>query len=141
MKVNSGFTLIELMIVVAVIGILMAIAIPNYNDYVMRSRITEATSALSDMRVRMEQYFQDNRTYVGAYAAGTVAPPPVNTNSFDFSTPAAPDATTYVVEATGKGKMTGFRYRVTQNGRDTTAVPAGWSGANGGCWVTSKSGC
>lgn len=140
MKVNSGFTLIELMIVVAVIGILMAIAIPNYNDYVTRSRITGATSALADMRVRMEQYFQDNRTYVGAYAAGTVAPPPPNTATFTFSNPAL-TATTYTIDATGAGSMTGFTYRITQNGRDTTAVPAGWSGANGGCWVTSKSGC
>ena len=48
-----GFTLIELMIVVGIIAILASIAIPSYSDYVRRSRITEAVSALSGMRVRI----------------------------------------------------------------------------------------
>ena len=64
-----GFTLIELMIVVGIMAILASIAIPSYSEYVRRSRITEAVSALSGMRVKMEQYFQDNRTYAGACAA------------------------------------------------------------------------
>ena len=55
MNRNQGFTLIELMIVIAVIGVLAAIAIPNYNEYVQRSRITRAVAALSDMRVKLEQ--------------------------------------------------------------------------------------
>ena len=59
---SRGFTLIELMIAVAIIAILAAIAIPSYSEYVRRGRITEAISALSGMRVKMEQYFQDNRT-------------------------------------------------------------------------------
>lgn len=142
MKTNRGFTLIELLIAVAVIGLLTAIAIPQYNGYVMRSRISQATSGLSDMAVRMEQYFQDNRTYVGACAAGTVAPLPANTTSFTFTCPAAtllPGS--YEVIATGTGSMAGFTYSIRQNGRDTTSVPAGWSGANGGCWVTNKGGC
>ena len=142
MKNSKGFTLIEVMIVVAIVGILAAIAVPQYNEYLMRSRIPQATSALSDMAVRMEQYFQDNRTYIGACAAGTVAPMPANTTYFDFACPAATLlAGSYVVTATGKGPMTGFVYRIRQNDRDTTSLPAGWSGANTGCWVTSKSGC
>ena len=63
MRSNSGFTLIEVMITVAIVAILGAIAVPSYNEYVQRARITEATSALSDMRNKMEQYFQDNRTW------------------------------------------------------------------------------
>jgi len=78
MKTQKGFTLIELMIVVVVIGILASIGIPAYNDYVTRGKLVEATSALSDGRIKMEQYFQDNRTYVG----GTC---PAATTRFTFN--------------------------------------------------------
>jgi len=68
MKLNKrhlGFSLIELMIVVAVIVVIASIAIPSYGDYVRRGRIADATAALSDTRVKLEQFFLDNRTYVG----------------------------------------------------------------------------
>jgi type IV pilus assembly protein PilE len=139
MKNSQGFTLIELMIVVAVIGVLAAIAIPNYTEYVMRSRITGATSALSDMGVKMEQYFQDNRTYVGSCTAGTVAPPLTNTATFTFTCPTR-TATTFDVLATGTGSMADFKFHVTQSGTSTETVPSGWSGAGSACWVTSKGG-
>ena len=58
-----GFTLIELLVVIAIIGVLVAIAAPSYADYVRRGRIVEAVTRLSDQRVRMEQYFLDNRRY------------------------------------------------------------------------------
>ena len=60
---SAGFTLIEAMITVAVIAILAAVALPNYFDYVTRSRIVEAKTNLADMRTRLEQYFLDNRAY------------------------------------------------------------------------------
>ena len=72
---SRGFTLIELMIAVAIIAILAAIAIPSYTDYIRRGRLTEALGRLSAMRVKMEQYFQDNRVYTGAVpATDTIAP-------------------------------------------------------------------
>ena len=68
-----GFSLIELMIVVAVVAILSAVAIPSYRDYTIRAQLIEATNALSDTRVRMEQFYADNRTY-GAGACGVAMP-------------------------------------------------------------------
>ncbi len=59
-----GFTLIEVMIAVVIVAIVSSIAIPNYTAYVMRGNITEATSRLATKQVQMEQFFQDNRTYV-----------------------------------------------------------------------------
>ena len=144
MKRGTGFTLIELMIVIAVVGILAAIAIPQYNDYVIRSRIVGATSALSDMRVRMEQYFQDNRTYVGACAANTVAPLPPNTTTFIFTCNPVPTATTFTVLATGASSMNGFTYTVDQGNNRTsqTTAAAAWPSIPlQNCWITSKGSC
>jgi type IV pilus assembly protein PilE len=59
----SGFTLIELMITVAIIGILAAVVVPSYQDYVRRGALSEAFSNLSDLRIRMEQFYQSNRRY------------------------------------------------------------------------------
>ena len=142
MKKGSGFTLIELMIVIAVIGVLAAIAIPNYNEYVLKSKLTEAFSALSQMSTKLEQFYQDNRTYVGACAAGTVAPLPPNTTNFAFTCPTL-SATTYSVLATGAGQLNGFTFTLgPNNAQTTTGVGAGWSAAGlpKTCWVKSKGG-
>ena len=64
--------MLEVMIVTAIVAILAAIALPNYADYVTRGKITEATTALSDMRQRYEQFFLDNRSYLNGCA--TVEP-------------------------------------------------------------------
>ena len=140
MQRPRGFTLIELMIAVAIIAILAAVAIPSYSEYVRRGRITEAVSALSGMRVKMEQYFQDNRTYVGACAAGTVAPMPTNTTNFTYNCPTL-TATTYTITATGQGGLAGYSYSIDQsNVRSTTmTAPSTWP-SNATCWVLKKDG-
>lgn len=58
-----GFTLMELMVVVAIIGILAAVAWPSYQDSVRKSRRSEAKATLTDLATRQEQYFNDNKTY------------------------------------------------------------------------------
>lgn len=87
LRSQHGFTLIELMITVAVAGILMSVGVPAYKDYITRSKLTEAATTLSDMKVKLEQYFQDNRSYVGACAANTLAPLPSNLKYFTVSCP------------------------------------------------------
>ena len=146
---QNGFTLIELMIVVAIIGILAGIAIPAYNDYLIKSRITHATSGLSAKRVQMEQFFQDNHVFYQA-AAGAVpevsSPACATDNSnkyFNFTCP-TPSATTYTLTATGKAQMSGFIYTVDQSGLMTSpfsVAPTGWAAHSpDNCWVTGKGG-
>ena len=142
MTKHKGFTLIEIMIVVAIIGILMAIAIPAYGNYVKRAKITEAVGALSEMRVKMEQYFQDNRTYVDACGGTGVASLPAASKSFTFACSGL-TATGYVVTATGitSANMGGFSYTINQaNVRATTITSvSGWN-SNATCWVLGPGG-
>ena len=129
MKARKGFTLIELLIVVAVIAILGSVAVPAYTDYVKRGKVAEGTSALSDGRVKMEQFFQDNRTYFGG-------PAPVNTTNFNYAasnlTP-----TTYTITATGTGSLAGFAYTINEANTKASTTP--W-GNNIACWVVKKGG-
>lgn len=141
MKMQKGFTLVELLIVVAIIGILASIAMPAYNGYVLRSKLTEAITELAAMRVKLEQYYQDNRTYAGACAAGTVAPLPSGTRYFTYTCPtltaSAFTATATGIDAQGTGS---FVYTINQdNAKATTGVPTGWT-TSGTCWVTKKDG-
>jgi len=133
---QQGFTLIEIMVAVVIVTILAAVAVPAYTDYVVRSRIPDATAGLASRQVRLEQYYQDTRTYVGA--------PDCNANTtasqyFNFSCSAS-SATAFTLQAVGKGQMTGFTYTVTQsNAKATSAVPTGWTSSTT-CWVTKKNG-
>lgn len=136
MKKPAGFTLIEVMIAVAVIGILSAIAIPNYSQYVLRSQLAEAKAKLSDMRAKLEQYYGNNVTYVGFNCARA----PVGNEKFTISCPTQ-TAVAYTIQAVGAGSALGFTFTVNDLGtKATTTVPAGWT-ANATCWVSNKSGC
>jgi type IV pilus assembly protein PilE len=68
---TKGFTLIELMIAVAVVGILASIAYPSYTDHVRRTRRADAQGALMGLANAMERYFTQNSTYCDAAGAGT----------------------------------------------------------------------
>jgi len=62
-RMQQGFTLIELMIVIAIIGILAAIAIPMYQDYTIRAKVTEGISAASPCKLGVAEYFAANSAF------------------------------------------------------------------------------
>ena len=79
-KVQKGFTLIELMIVVAIIGILAAIAIPAYQDYVIRSQVSEGLTLASSVKASVSEFYADRGEWPtddggGAGELGFTAPP------------------------------------------------------------------
>ena len=139
-RTSQGFTLIEVMITVAIIGILAAIALPSYRDYIIRGRIPEATSQLAALQVRMEQWFQDSRSYQVTGGNCYIGASPTSSSTYFNLTCATSSATTYTITATGTGAMNGFVYTVNQSGnKATTGVPSGWTTSNT-CWVIKKGG-
>ncbi|MBU0689648.1 MAG: prepilin-type N-terminal cleavage/methylation domain-containing protein [Gammaproteobacteria bacterium] len=132
MKQQNGFTLVELMIVVVIVGILASVALPAYQDYVTRGKLTDATSKLAEARVKMEQYFQDNRTYDAGGCPGSVA------TSSDYFTYTCTNlgSDTYLITATGKNDLSTFIFSINQANAKSTNSPWG----SGACWITSKGG-
>lgn len=144
MKYAKGFTLIELMIVVAVIAILATVAIPSYSNYVTRGRIPDATSNLASKRVLMEQYFQDNHSYLsGVTCPATVAPDSTTSKYFSFSC-SNMNANTFTIIATGIGTMNGFSYTIDQSNTKTSSIVApansNWQAMSNNCWITNTGG-
>ncbi len=136
-----GFTLIEVMITVAIVGILAAIALPSYFDYIQRSKIIDATTKLGDYRAQMEKYFLDNRTYANSGACGIAPPTPGGGDAFEISCTLG-SATTYTAQATGRpaaGMSADFKYNITQTGAKSSSGPTGWTSATG-CWAVRKAG-
>jgi type IV pilus assembly protein PilE len=136
-----GFTLIELMITVAVIAILSAIAIPQYTDYVIRGRIPDATSALATKKVQAEQYFQDHRTYADILPDVNIgcAADNVASRFYTFAC-TAQTATTFTIQATGINQMAGFNYTINESNVKTSNITTtGWAAASPpNCWFTKK---
>jgi len=137
----GGFTLIELMIAMAILAILSAIAYPNYRNYVLRGQVVSATNGLSAVSANMERYFQDNRQYNSVNPGQPPASPcdpalyptalgiPYGTFNITcvLNTPTNPG---FILTAKGTGQTLGFTYTLDQTGAQATSVaspaPAAW---------------
>ena len=99
---NKGFTLIELMITVAIIGIIAAVALPSYQDHILRTRRGAAAACLTEFAQLMEKRYATNMSYVGTSLPATACITDLS-NSYTFAFAADPTATAYTVNAVPSG--------------------------------------
>ncbi|MDD4929107.1 MAG: type IV pilin protein [Gallionella sp.] len=145
MKTQQGFSLIELLIVVGIVAILASVAMPMYSAYLVRGKVVEAQSTLTSARVRMEQYYQDHRTYVGGDAAVNATTPgacPLSTTYFNYA--CAVTASTFTITATsradnkqGLGAAGDYTYSINQVPDKKTTKFAGVT-SSAICWISKK---
>jgi type IV pilus assembly protein PilE len=152
-----GFTLIELMMVIVVIAILAAIALPSYTDYITRSQLAEAYSQLADLRVKMEQYYMDNRRYSNTTGGGTCgltggnSPTVPDARYFAYTcasgTATAAGDQSYTITATGNAAqgLGGIAFTINEASTKQTVVTAatamenkGYAAGTATCWIRKK---
>lgn len=137
-----GFTLLEVMIVTAIVAILVAFALPAYTDYITRGKLVEPTTMLQGLRVSMEQYYQDNRTYkdVSATILSPCGASKLPAMKY-FGMTCVFDASTYTAKATGADvSTTGFVYTINNTNDQTSTVSPAWdsTGTTYACWIMKK---
>jgi type IV pilus assembly protein PilE len=132
---QKGFTLIELMVVVVIVGVLAAVAVPNYQKYLVRAKLAEAHANLGSLRNAAEQYFQDNRGYTGLCTPAIPATP-----YFTYACVSTANTYTYTATGVSNAGVNGWAFTVDQlNNKSTTAVPTGAT-AQTACWSTRSDG-
>ncbi|WP_280926093.1 type IV pilin protein [Caldimonas mangrovi] len=132
----TGFTLIELMTVVAVVAILGTVALPAYGDYVSRARASSGLSALMVYHLKMEQRHMDT----WRYGADECAVPVPQVENFEFSCRLDKDGQRYVATATGVDRLRGYVYTIDQAGkRKTVEHPKG--APERSCWTLKGGQC
>jgi type IV pilus assembly protein PilE len=139
-RADAGFTLIELMVAVAIVAVIASVAYAQYTEYVKRSRVAEATGVLATTRVRLEQFYQDNRHYGSTAAACGAALPAAQFFSLSCNWGAGGTSQSYLLTATGLSAagMDGYTFTVDQNNAQRTTAFPGAAGLPVNCWLRRK---
>ena len=130
---KEGVTLIEVMVVVAIVGMLAAIAIPAYNNYVTRSRRSDAFTALETVRAAQEMYRAEKGFYASSFVGNVLAGCSTNMAGENYAISVnRPTTTTFTSTATPQNKQASdFYFRTDQNGTQTYS-------SDGSTWNTDK---
>lgn len=125
---TSGFSLIELMIAVAIVGILAAIAYPSYRQQVERGRRAEARTVLLEAAQFMQRYYGANDTYAGAVLPPALSRSPANgTQLYSIVLAAGANRSTYTLQAVPQGVMSNDKcgtMSIDSSGRKTVTGTA-----------------
>lgn len=140
MMKQRGFTLMELMVTVAIVGILAAVALPTYRKYIDRSYLGEAFSNLSSFQLQMQQYYQDNGTYAVSNACAISMPA---SKHFTYVC-TLPNSGGFLITG-GSLAVDGltvaqYVYTIDDNNNQTTTAFPGVSGSKA-CWLTKQGTC
>ena len=133
---QAGFSLVELMVALAIAAIIAAFAVPAYRDHTLRSYLPEMSSSLQLSALRLEQYYQDHRSYRNGTECGVTLQ---RSERFSFSCTVPEDGQSFLLTATGRDAMVGFAYTIDQQGQTRTALlPDAWGTAPLDCWVMKR---
>lgn len=133
---TKGFTLIELMVTIAVVAILASVALPAYTAYLQRARVPVALDALSAYLTRMEQRYQD----VGNYGAADCAVAVPTARDFAVTCAISDGGQGFTATATGSGPVSGYVFTINHLGtRVTVNHPKGAPSTN--CWSMRGTTC
>lgn len=131
---QQGFTLIELMIVIAILGILAAIAIPTYQDYMIRAKVSEGVNVMSAAKASVADYYESHNAFpTNNTAAGVTSVVTSYVNSLTVGTGGAIDAS--IATFTGIGSSATLHIVLTPT---TTSGAIMWKCTNTGSTGTSK---
>ena len=147
LKDSRGFTLVELMIVVAIVGVLAAIAYPSYSQYILKSHRTDARNAVLDLASRQERFFSINNAYstspaaLGYGATASTFPVSVSVSGQSYYTLTATISSApsgFVAIAIPVSPQTAdtkcYSFQVDQSGAQSNLDSGGSALSTTGCW-------